>query len=339
MQRLSQPPADLVSAEMPRPVLNADLALVCCLAAWGPAVQGAASASCRRWLAGDWRQRLDDATSGHEPRRPEHALSLLRRAHADQCHANPAEIHPSWWSRALQGESPAVQSLVARLGPPEVRAAVRQQSGDMIDTSGLRPPDAQAAEWVLSLWTERLVGGEAAQPDEPPAIVALAMLAPRELYALCHAAGQAKAVLAGDPEALVSGRARDRQRAEWFAARPMDRSGTEPAALRAWAARDLQMTRPAPGGGKRRRLAALGLNTLARLLSACEPYRVRWVLQHVPYAIAKRIRSTMAAAPRIGPSLRGQEQAVLESAWERLAGEGRIPVMPPPEPARPHHAP
>lgn len=47
-------------------------------------------------------------------------------------------------------------------------------------------------------------------------IVALAALSSRELYRLSHATGQAKAVLAGDPDGIVASRPLDGERKRWF---------------------------------------------------------------------------------------------------------------------------
>ena len=57
-------------------------------------------------------------------------------------------------------------------------------------------------------------------------------------------------------------------------------------------------------------LARLGLATVARGLVACEPTRVRWALQHLPYKVAKQVRAAM--------SLRSTfiSEAVLRE-WER----------------------
>ncbi len=90
--------------------------------------------------------------------------------------------------------------------------------------------------------------------------------------------------------------------------------------------------------GRRRRLASLGLSTIARLLAGCEPYRVRWSLQHVPYPVAKRIRSIMSVAPTVSDQVRHLEIAVLKAAWTRLTLENRLSVRYPEETMRPDHA-
>ncbi|HZW31825.1 MAG TPA: hypothetical protein VFF52_14020, partial [Isosphaeraceae bacterium] len=72
--------------------------------------------------------------------------------------------------------------------------------------------------------------------------------------------------------------------------------------------------------------ARIGLLTLARLLADCEPFRVRWALQHWPYPLAKLTRSLMPPAwPRPAHGLR-EEFRVLRAAWDRLGREGRLPI-------------
>ena len=64
--------------------------------------------------------------------------------------------------------------------------------------------------------------------------------------------------------------------------------------------------------------------TLARLLADCEPFRVRWALQHWPYPIAKLVRFLMAAASNRSASRLQSESLVLKTAWDRLTLEGRL---------------
>ncbi len=108
--------------------------------------------------------------------------------------------------------------------------------------------------------------------------------------------------------------------------------------LEAWAQRDRQGSRGTERPGRRRRLASLGLSTIARLLAGCEPYRVRWSLQHVPYPVAKRVRSIMSVAPTMSDQVRRLESAVLKAAWTRLKLENRLSVRHPDETMRPDHA-
>jgi hypothetical protein len=59
------------------------------------------------------------------------------------------------------------------------------------------------------------------------------------------------------------------------------------------------------------------------LLGPVELHRARWALQHVPYPIAKLMRSKNAV-PISLKSLLAWESWVLEAAWARLLGEGRM---------------
>src|SRR5690606_17663670 len=70
----------------------------------------------------------------------------------------------------------------------------------------------------------------------------------------------------------------------------------------------------------------LGLSSLGRLLSAVEPHRARWALQHLPYAAARLAR------PYLGPDAPGLSTADV-MAWEAgllrasivlLVREGRV---------------
>ena len=75
---------------------------------------------------------------------------------------------------------------------------------------------------------------------------------------------------------------------------------------------------------RRRRIARLGLLTIARLLADCEPFRVRWALQHWPYTIAKLTRSLMTLESKRSPVVSHVESEVLKTAWDRLNLEGRL---------------
>jgi hypothetical protein len=338
MQRTQESLVDQPASGTPWAVLNADLALLLCLEAWGFPNLAAPNSSPWRRLDSCWQERLDDARHKLRPHSAEHALELLQSSHRFQCRANPGRIHSTWWNRALREESPAVRQFLALHGPPQVRAAARGAHDSGWEAGECHPADPEVAGWVLSLSTERLVGGEPVRSDEPPVILALAALSPLQLYRLSHAAGQAKAALAGDPDGIVTGRPLDGQRKQWFDDRFSNQFGPGEARPHAWALRDLQGMRETEGPGRRRRLASLGLRTIARLLAGCEPYRVRWSLQHVPYPVAKRIRSIMSLAPSVSDQVRHLEIAVLNAAWTRLALENRLPLRYPEETVRPDHA-
>jgi len=338
MQKTQESLVDQPARDAPCAVLNADLALLLCLEAWGFPDLAVSKHSPWRWLDSRWHDRLDDSRRKLGPHATEHALDLLRLSHRFQCRANPERIHSTWWIRALQDESPAVRQFLALHGPPQVSAAARDVLGSGPEGGESHPPDPAVAGWVFSLSTERLVGGEPVRSDEPPVIVVLAALSSRQLYRLSHAAGQAKAALAGDPDVIVAERPFDGRRKRWF--HDWFSAQFEPgeALPQAWAQRELQGSRGTEGLGRRRRLASLGLSTIARLLTGCEPYRVRWSLQHVPYPVAKRIRSIMSLAPIVSDQVRSLEIAVLKAAWTRLSLENRLSVRYPEETTRPDHA-
>ena len=74
------------------------------------------------------------------------------------------------------------------------------QAGLLLDSQDLKSERAaspEVASWVLALWTERLVGGEAGRADDPPAIALLVRLSPRAGYRVCRMAGLCKLILAG----------------------------------------------------------------------------------------------------------------------------------------------
>ncbi len=285
-----------------------------------------------------WSERLEDARRQLGSQSPGPALELLKRSHRFQRQADPDHVHSSWWIRALQDESPAVRRFVMQHGPAQILAAVRDRLDPERDPVETPARDPAVTDWVFSLTGERLVGGEPICWDEPPAIVALAALSARKLYYLVHATGQAKSVLAEDPQTLVAGRPLDDGRKEWFQAYFLDRFGSQEARLKVWAGRDLQEAPGTKGVGKRRGLAILGLSTIARLLTGGEPYRVRWALQHVPYPVAKRIRSLISNAPTVSKSVLRLEGEILQAAWTRLALENRLVPRYLDQAVRPDHA-
>jgi hypothetical protein len=105
---------------------------------------------------------------------------------------------------------------------------------------------------------------------------------------------------------------------------------------REWARRDVQSI--SQGEFRPRRQAALlGLATMARLLADCEPFRVRWTLQHLPYPIAKRVRSIMPGPQKRSSSVSALESLLLKTAWERLTLEQRITPTHPDHQTRERH--
>lgn len=317
---------------------DADRAFFLAVAAWGPPPQAEnGPAGCPSDFRARLRRRLAPAgfprvcnvllheSSLAEFREPEKARERLARMHVASARVEPAQVHPSWWVRALREESPAVQRLVASA----VTASLREplQSGLLLDREDLRSERAASAEvvnWVLALWTERLVGGEVERSDDPPAIIALCRLSPRSGYRLCRLAGLCKLIVAGH-EKSDPGRSSSRARHEWLEGRLP--ANTE---LQTIARRDVEGGRSSRLP-RRRHQARIGLVTFARLLADAEPFRLRWALQHWPYPIAKLVRSLMPPAGSRSASLLEWESLVLKTAWDRLNVEGRLSLNLPDE--------
>jgi hypothetical protein len=241
--------------------------------------------------------------------------------HESSARVEVARVHPSWWVRALTDESPAVQRAVAAALPESVRHPV--QAGLLLDSQDLRSERSAAPEalaWVLGLWAERLVGGEAERADDPPAIIALSRLSPRAGYGLCRFAGFCKLLLAGRQPPGDGARPARRQRWDWL----RDRLAPARPDFQAQARHEVQAG-VSSRIASRHHPARLGLNTFGRLLAGCEPFRVRWALQHWPYPMAKLTRALMAAAAA-SPLEQEGESLVLKTAWDRLTLEGRLPI-------------
>jgi hypothetical protein len=269
-----------------------------------------------------WRERLR-AAGGPAGIDPESALRDLRREHEAEARIDPDRVHPSWWVRALQEESPAVRRAVASHIPSAIRHVVRRGlglAGD--DLAPDRAPQPEVLRVALSLWPERLVGGPTSRDDDPPVIVALTRLDRRSLLRLIATTGLAKRAfaLAADPLGVPEGRplrARDRERLEQFRA--------------SWGEVDHRLARVAhddlvSGAGDVLPPPWLGLVTIGRLLSTADPVRVRWALQHLPYQAAKFTRGRMMTKVQgvSWPTLLDWEAQVLQAAQSRLRAEGRL---------------
>jgi hypothetical protein len=257
---------------------------------------------------------------------PSRAMDELRKLHTAMARVDLARVHVSWWIRALREESPAVQRLVAASLPQSFR--FRLQAGLLLDSQDLaseRPAAAEVARWVMALWSERLVGGEAERADDPAAIVLLSRLSPRSGYRLCRLAGLSKLILAGGNQEQP-GKNRTRAGHAWLESRLAD---VDPG-VRTLAKADAessQFSRLPP----RHRMARIGLTTVARLLSTAEPFRLRWALQHWPYPIAKLIRTLIPSATNSTSDVLLSEALILKTAWDRLDLEGKL-LLPWPQP-------
>lgn len=299
------------------PSLNAERALHCCLLAFGRPGSRQSEDSPWSWLEPGWRGRMAMAEEGFPTVEPEAALRALQHSHRVQAGVDRERVHPSWLDRAVLDESPAVRRSLARHDlDPDV--------------------DPEIAAWVRALATERLVGGEPANRLDSPVIMALGGLSLRSGLRLADAAGRAKLALADEASPAFPDERPGRP--GWSRQRLVARLGGDEEQLRKWARRELHRAEQAETRPSRIR-AYLGLTTMARLLTACEPFRVRWALQHVPYPVAKRFRAIISSPGQSHPVLLQIEDVLLRTAWERLALDGRVPLPDPDPIARPDHAP
>ena len=228
----------------------------------------------------------------------------LRRRHRDESKADLKRTHPTWLARALREESPAVRATVAARSSDRLAALIR---ADGAWPAPDRPPHPEVLSWVLSLWTERLVGGSD-EADHPPVIVALTRTGAREAFRLWTTVGEGKASLASGARPL-----------DW-----VERAlGPPSPQVRALAERDVRLVGRAGSGRPRRDVALLGLVTAFRLLPGCDPHAVRWALQALPYA-AVRLARTLTPPSRPSAPLTLLEGTLLRGAWRRLHAEGRL---------------
>ncbi|WP_422930663.1 hypothetical protein [Singulisphaera sp. PoT] len=263
-----------------------------------------------------WRESLRALWNQDGTIHADSAFDELKREHVAEVRPDFSRVHASWWGRALRQESPAIQRIVAKNAPASIRAGLCAELG--LKVSDLEPdrvPNEGVVQQAHSLWSERLVGDTDERVADSPAIVALTRLELREIHRLIRATGLAKWALAlQDPPSLP---ARDLERFHDFKAR----FGQHNPRLKQLAKHDT--TQHDPAG--RHEVGRLGLVTIARLLELAEPYRVRWALQHLPYPIAKFLRSLMNPKPRRDTSLAAWESEILRVAWTRLREEGKLP--------------
>jgi hypothetical protein len=337
-QTIEHAPMDESPVLSPRVALNADFALLLCLDAWGFPQQGASKVTPWHRIGWPWRSRLDEARQVFATQNAAEALELLRQAHLLQRRASPALVHATWWTRSLHDESPAVRRFLNLKGPSQFRAPEDAATVRVQDVFSGQTVEQEIADWVITLASERLVGGEPLGVHEPAVIVAVAGLRFRELYRLIHAAGMAKSALAGDLAGAVTRRPVDGDRLRWFGDHFSKLFPPEDTRPQRWAHTDIQRFAPTGYRSLRSRYARSGLLTIARALHGSEPFRMRWALQHQPYALARRIRSLISAAPAASESVLRMENAILKAAWTRLTLENRLRLEHPEEPSRPDHA-
>ena len=231
-----------------------------------------------------------------------------------QARPRSTRVHPSWWVRALRDESPAVQRVVAAHADPALRPILARALG--LEPADLTPdqrPDPDALRWALGLWDERIVGDLPEWPDDPPVILALSRLNLWEIVALARASGLAKRALAAvdAPPLPAPGRTRfDHFQRLWG-----ERNRSSLADARRVFLAELKTRRRKRGWG------SLGLVTFGHLLAHAEAYRARWALQHLPYAVGRRIRPAIKDR---GERVTFWEGEILQVAWARLVAEGQI---------------
>jgi hypothetical protein len=316
---------------------EADRALLLAMRAWGPECGTPRESAPHQveekhdfilrfwdWFEPRWVDRLCaawdlEAQSGHglESAR---SLDRLRRMHVASVCAELGRVHPSWLVRALREESPSVQRLVAASVPGSLKNSI--QAGLLLDGEDIaseRPVHPIVREWVMGLWTERLLGDEPTRADDPPALVAVCGLSARAAYRLCRMAGLGKMLLAAEKPG--KGRLFESQpkRAQWL----NDRLSGSESEFQTAARTDVQsiIRSKLP---RRLHAARIGLFTFARLLADSEPFRLRWALQHWPYPTVKLVRSIMSSTPNRAKAVLRGETGLLKTAWERLTLEGRL---------------
>jgi hypothetical protein len=250
--------------------------------------------------------------------RAESIGDAFERLYAEQvAQARPdlSRVHASWWLRALAEEPPSVQRAVASALPSEIAEGLLH--GLNLTRAQARPDHPQcptALQTALALWSERLVGDLAERGDDPAAIVALTRFDSRTVGRMINTVGLAKWSLTTQRPPRL-----DRLDTERFT---LFRAALEKMDMRFVHVAERDLTALDRRG--KRPEARLGLITLARLLSAADPHRVRWALQHIPYSTAKAIRKLMGPAPRRVPMLARWEREILRAAWEMLHLQGRV---------------
>ncbi len=289
-----------------------DQALLKALRVWGDVVDS----SVWNCLPADRANNLRAAWDRFSRMQVDRARESLRLEHAAQARADLRRVHPSWWIRALKDETPAIRRAIVSHASEDWREPLRKGLAfSERDVESDHAPLTAALAWVSSLWTERLVGDLAERADDPPAIRILCGFSPSAAARLIRVAGLAKwAVVPSDPPAL---RTRDRERLGAF----REASRTIRNSYRELAARDVAALGRAP----KHALVRLGSVSLARLLSLADPYRVRWALQHVPYPVAKFLRSMMPTRVTPNQPWIGWETENLRMACNRLRSEGLWP--------------
>jgi hypothetical protein len=241
------------------------------------------------------------------------ARDRLRRGHEAQVTPDLARVHVTWWTRALRAEPLSVRAALLPSLPagdgPALRADLKVAPGEGEPS---KPADPLALRVAQALWRERLVGDLPERPDDPPVVVALTRFDARATTRLIRTAGLAKWSVSSRPlgveDPKTAGRSRD---LAGLVGEPDPR-------LSELANRDVRPYETADA----KALIALGQTTIARLLQTADPYRLRWVLQHLPYPVARQLRVLAGPAGQRSPTLATLEAVILRAAWIVLHREG-----------------
>jgi hypothetical protein len=321
----------------PPPLSPADQSLLRAAMVWG---RDPGSGFWRRFRDGR-REALSRAWEDDPPGNAALSLDRLRREHAAQARPDLSRVHVSWWVRALQGEPRSVRAAVVGNLPAGIAEALRD--GLKLKPEEIRPdrpPSPGALRVALALWTERLVGDLAERAEDPPVIVALTRFDNRTVSRLIRMSGLAKWSLTGSPLPApgaggrgkatlgllgLGGRKSRKREADPKDVARLDRLRSMLAALDprfvGVAANDIEAALAVKDEHPE---ARLGLVTVARLLVAADPHRVRWALQHLPYQAARSVRPLMGEVGKRAPMLARLEASILRSAWTLLHEEGRL---------------
>lgn len=261
-------------------------------------------------LGPEWRQRLGSIP----PERASDADSArlaLRRDHEAALRPDLSRVHPSWWVRALRGESSTVRRAVVAHAPAAIRERLRNElEMRRDDLAPAAPPHPDAVACVIALWSEPFVGGPPPGDDDPPVVTDVATQPRPELSRRIGACGLVKlAASPGRPEppaASLRIRARLDHYREVLKGLDSDLSQAAEWDVRRHEPLDLAS------------LPRLGLTTVARLLEPVDPFRMRWTIQHLPYATARLLRATMGTHP---PGVEPHRLYAWEQRVWALAGE------------------
>lgn len=239
------------------------------------------------------------------------AMVVLREAHEFQRVCDLDRVHDSWVVRALQAETTAVRRVALESLPEQRKERLCAQLGlEWAEVSTEIPAHPEVSRWVRIAWTERLVGDQPLGPNEPKFLHVLTTWSSRKLAKLLFRIGLAKCSYAAHGLGERSGRLAVEPQEVELVAVFRDSWGERCAALEQVAIGDL-----APlVGNSREQIARLGLITVARLLRCVSARRARWVLQHLPYHIAKLVR------PHMTPGVSAAPEASL-AAWEERVFE------------------